>query len=195
MRTTESMRIGWLTSGRGEGSRNLLTAVQKAILEGSLNAKNQYVLCVGEEQRQQKFKRHAVLLGAPVISVQRRYLRETLTRVVGDAPADVIVFAGLADIIPLDVLSGTPAINIHPALPDGPTGWWQDVASELLAQNALYSGVTVHWVTDVVDRGEVIEYERFPIPDNFDGIRQAMLENEPSVLVKALKHLVTLRSK
>ena len=54
-------------------------------------------------------------------------------------------------------------INLHPAAPDGPTGTWQEVIYDLLANNSQQSGVMMHLVTPVLDKGPVASYCTFPI--------------------------------
>ena len=55
------------------------------------------------------------------------------------------------------------AINLHPALPWGPTGTWQEVIWRLLALEEEEQGVMMHLVTPELDRGPPVAYCRFPI--------------------------------
>ena len=57
-----------------------------------------------------------------------------------------------------------PITNDHPALPDGPTGTYQEVIAQLIANGATESGCMYHLVTGDLDRGPVLSYCRFPIP-------------------------------
>jgi hypothetical protein len=54
-------------------------------------------------------------------------------------------------------------INLHPALPEGPKGTWQQVIWELIEKKADRSGVMMHLVTPELDRGPVITYCSYPI--------------------------------
>jgi phosphoribosylglycinamide formyltransferase-1 len=60
-------------------------------------------------------------------------------------------------------LEGLVLVNIHPALPWGPRGTWQEVIHQLIAEDANEQGIMVHMVTKELDRGPVISYCRFPI--------------------------------
>jgi phosphoribosylglycinamide formyltransferase 1 len=75
---------------------------------------------------------------------------------------DIVIMAGYMLII------GDPElemnlVNIHPALPWGPRGTWQEVIHQLIDENADEQGIMVHLVTKTLDRGPVISYCRFPI--------------------------------
>jgi phosphoribosylglycinamide formyltransferase-1 len=56
-----------------------------------------------------------------------------------------------------------PLINLHPALPKGPTGAWEEVIEELIQGRAEATGAMMHLVTPELDRGPVIAYCSFPI--------------------------------
>lgn len=55
------------------------------------------------------------------------------------------------------------AINLHPALPWGPAGTWQEVIWELMERGAGEQGAMMHLVTPELDRGPPVAYFRFPI--------------------------------
>ena len=57
-------------------------------------------------------------------------------------------------------------LNDHPALPDGPTGTYQQVIAELIATGATEAGCMYHLVTGDLDRGPVLCYCRYPIPSD-----------------------------
>ena len=54
-------------------------------------------------------------------------------------------------------------INLHPALPGGPTGTWEEVIETLVRERAETTGAMMHLVTPELDRGPVIAYYSFPI--------------------------------
>lgn len=60
--------------------------------------------------------------------------------------------------------SERPGLNLHPALPTGPLGkMWYEVIWDLVAQGATHSGVMLHRVTPLVDRGPVATYCRYSL--------------------------------
>ena len=54
-------------------------------------------------------------------------------------------------------------INLHPALPDGPKGTWEEVIWSLIREGADYHGVMIHICTEEWDRGAALTYCKFPI--------------------------------
>jgi len=89
-------------------------------------------------------------------------------------------------------------INLHPALPAGPKGTWQEVIWQLMKERAVESGVMIHLVTPQLDRGPVISYCRYDIRGekfdalwdslgglSTDAVRQA--EGEGNALFKAIR--------
>jgi len=58
-------------------------------------------------------------------------------------------------------------INLHPALPGGPKGTWQEVVWQLMEQRAKKSGVMMHLITPELDAGPAITYCEYSIYDEF----------------------------
>jgi phosphoribosylglycinamide formyltransferase-1 len=62
-------------------------------------------------------------------------------------------------------------LNLHPALPGGPTGTWQEVIWQLLEEEAAETGAMMHLATAELDRGPVVSYFRFDIVgDHWDPL-------------------------
>jgi phosphoribosylglycinamide formyltransferase 1 len=91
------------------------------------------------------------------------YGQEVMKTVSVLPPVDLVVMAGYMLIIGDPELEGLVMVNIHPALPWGPKGTWQEVIHQLIAEQAKEQGIMVHLVTKELDRGPVISYCRFPI--------------------------------
>ena len=174
------LRLGWLSTGRGPGSRALLTAVHQAISEGTLDASIQFVFCTrdrGEAEGSDEFLALAETYGLTTISLSVREYRENqgedaewrdrynadLLGVIRQQDVDALVFAGLMLVVSEDVVAEYPALNLHPALPGGPIGAWQDVIWELIDKRATESGVMVQLSTPEVDTGPVIAWCRFSL--------------------------------
>lgn len=175
-----TLRLGWLSTGRGEGSRSLLAAAHDAIEAGSLHARIEYVLCSrahGEAEGSDAFLSQAAGYGIPTISHswgeyraerqddpawRERYNTDLLASI-NSRPVDLLVFAGLMVVLDEKIIDAFPAINLHPATPYGPIGAWQDVIWELIQQRATETGVMALLATTETDRGPVLAYCRFPI--------------------------------
>ncbi len=204
-----TLRLGWLSTGRGGGSRFLLAGAHSAIESGSLNAKIEYVLCSrarGEAEGSDAFLSQATGYGIPTIShswgeyraerqddpAWRDRYNTDLLALINSRPVDLFVFAGLMVILDEKIIDAFPAINLHPAAPYGPIGAWQDVIWELIQQRATETGVMALLATTETDRGPVLAYCRFPIrgapfddlwrdlsPGSTNGLREVHGESHP----------------
>lgn len=101
---------------------------------------------------------------SPPLVKWRDLYGEEVMKIVRILPAvDIVVMAGYMLIIGKPELEQLELVNIHPALPWGPRGTWQEVIHQLIADRATEQGIMIHLVTKVLDRGPVISYCRFPI--------------------------------
>jgi phosphoribosylglycinamide formyltransferase-1 len=87
-----------------------------------------------------------------------------------------------------------PLLNLHPALPGGPVGTWQEVIRQLMAEGATRTGATMQLISPGVenrDQGTPATFFQFPIAKGmtFDQIRQQGFVREPFLLVETLKAL------
>jgi len=170
------INIGWFSSGRGEGSRGLLSFIKARIDDGLLNANIQFVFSnrsKGEFAGSDAFLDLTDRLGIPMFTFSsdayrqnytgsrnaRRedYDKEVLHILSGQMP-DICVLAGYMLILSEKMCSRFPFINLHPALPDGPIGTWQQVIWDLISSRAKKTGSMTHLATSQVDRGPVISY-------------------------------------
>ncbi|HEV8511326.1 MAG TPA: phosphoribosylglycinamide formyltransferase [Gemmatimonadales bacterium] len=117
-----------------------------------------------------------------------------LLAALGDA--QLVVLAGYLKLVPASVVSRFRGrmINIHPALlPDfgGPGMYGHYVHEAVLASGAKESGVTVHFVDEVFDRGEIIAQERVRVApgDTPDSLASRILEAEHRLLPKVVLDL------
>ncbi len=84
---------------------------------------------------------------------------------------DLIVLAGFLWLIPDNILKEFPnqIINIHPSLLPkfGGKGMYGDhVHRAVLKAHAIESGITIHFVNELFDEGEIIYQSRFKIEKN-----------------------------
>lgn len=192
------LRLGWFSTGRGEGSLGLYTRVKDAIDSGELTAEIAFVFCnreMGEHPGSDSFMALARSHGTPVIALSsQRFRRErgaarfadvreaydeaALTLLAGHA-ADFHVTAGYGLIFGAAMARSRPALNLHPAAPDGPVGTWQQVIWRLIEARAVVSGAFVHLATEDLDRGPVVSYVTFPLRGaGFDDLwREAEASN------------------
>ncbi|EHQ28178.1 phosphoribosylglycinamide formyltransferase [Mucilaginibacter paludis] len=100
------------------------------------------------------------------------YETEDVIRLLKNLQIDLIVLAGFLWLIPPSLLKAFPnkIINIHPSLLPkyGGKGMYGDrVHKAILAAGEEESGITIHFVNEHFDDGEVIHQSRFKIePDD-----------------------------
>lgn len=182
------LKIGWFSTARGDSSRNLLREVVKAIQNNQLDAKIEFVFCsreAGEAEKTDTFIDLVKEYKLPLVCLSVRkfaaanqqqiaakdealppwrleYDRKVMSLLSG-YDVDICLLAGYMLIVGSEMCHKYNIINLHPALPDGPKGIWQDVIWQLINDKATRSGVMMHLVTPDLDRGPVITYCTYPI--------------------------------
>jgi phosphoribosylglycinamide formyltransferase-1 len=177
------LRVGWFTTGRGEGSQRLLRAVVDAIREKRLDAEITFVLCNREpgefpatdqlfEQIQSygiplitasdaRFRREAngavARAGQPLPPWRAEYDRHARD-LIGAREFDVGMLAGYMLIMTPPLFEMRPMLNLHPAAPGQPEGTWQQVTWKLIEQRVGHGGVRIHLVTAGLDEGPIVTY-------------------------------------
>ena len=75
-------------------------------------------------------------------------------------------------------------LNLHPALPGGPKGTWQQVIWQLLEEDATETGAMIHLATAQLDRGPVVSTFRLPLrgPD-WDALWRQFREKRETMTV------------
>ncbi len=183
------LRIAWLTTGRGQGSYGALEYVLQAI-DAGLPVEFAVVFVNRDPGEAEPTDRLMELVrsrgipletlssvrfrkarrgersrpGSPLPAWRREFDREVAERL-GRYRFDLGVLFGYMLIVTEEFFGRYTLINDHPALPDGPTGPYEQVILELIRQGARESGCMYHVVTGDVDRGPVIAYCRYPIRD------------------------------
>jgi folate-dependent phosphoribosylglycinamide formyltransferase PurN len=102
------------------------------------------------------------------------YDRRVMSKL-ADFTVDICLLAGYMLIVGSEMCSKYNMINLHPALPSGPKGTWQEVIWQLMRERAAESGVMMHLVTPDLDRGPVISFCRYAIHGGpFDTLWDAL---------------------
>ncbi len=112
------------------------------------------------------------------------------------AGAQLVVLAGYLKLVHSSVVARFRGrmINIHPALLPafgGPGMYGHRVHEAVLASGAKESGVTVHFVDEAFDRGEIIAQEKVPVQkgDTAETLAARVLEAEHRLLPKVVLDL------
>jgi folate-dependent phosphoribosylglycinamide formyltransferase PurN len=186
---SEHLRLAWLTTARGPGSYGALARLLAEIDDG-LPVQVAVVFVNREPGEAEATDRLLAMVrgrGVPLETLSSVRFRKArggeLSRPGEALPAwrrefDVEVAGLLAGhefalgvmfgymlIATEPLYSRWPFLNDHPALPEGPTGTYQEVIRELIRRGARESGCMVHLVTGDLDRGPVVSYCRYPVFD------------------------------
>lgn len=176
--------FGWFSSGRGQGSIDLLRLTQEKIREGFIPGQIAFVFCDREPHETPaaaRFHELVTSLGLPWLSLSSRELREQLRQrrpeveqqrqeydrrvleLLAPYPVEVIVLAGYMLVLSPVLCQRYLCLNLHPALPQGPVGTWRQVIWQLMETEALETGAMLHLATPELDKGPPVAYCRFAL--------------------------------
>jgi phosphoribosylglycinamide formyltransferase 1 len=194
------LRIAIFASGQGSNARQLLAHFADSDLaEVALLVSNRQGSGVFDMGR--SYQVPAVLLagkqyadGPTVLSLLQRY------------HIDLVVLAGYLKLVPAEVVAAYPRrmLNIHPALLPAFGGqgmYGPRVHQAVIDQGEAYSGITIHYVDEQYDRGEIIFQEKLPIRPDWtpEQLQQAIHQLEhahfPEVVEKVCRELHSQRDK
>jgi phosphoribosylglycinamide formyltransferase-1 len=178
------VRVGWLSTGRDRAALNLLADIVARAQQDGVPLEIGAVFCDrerGEESASDHFLDLVERLDLPLVTfssrqswaeaqkldVTRNVWRDEYHAAVVDLlkpyGLGVLVMAGYMLIMGPTMGRRYPVLNLHPALPGGPTGTWQEVIWRLLEEEADETGAMIHIATAQLDRGPVVSYFRFSL--------------------------------
>jgi phosphoribosylglycinamide formyltransferase 1 len=178
------VRIGWLSTGRDQAALNLLSDVVGRAQRDGVSLDIGAVFSDREREEAAESDRFLDLVerldiplvtlssaaswaAAQKLGVGRAEWRNEYHRGVMDLLVPyrlgVLVMAGYMLVVSPAMCRRYALLNLHPALPGGPTGTWQEVIWRLLEDKARETGAMMHLATPELDRGPVIAYFRFPL--------------------------------
>lgn len=158
-------RIAIFASGSGSNAQKIIEHFKKSnVAEVVLVLSNNpqaYVL-----QRADNFE-----IPSHVFTRQEFYHTDNVIKLLKNLQVDLIVLAGFLWLVPQNLLNAFPnrIINIHPSLLPkyGGKGMYGDKVHQAILDNKEEeSGITIHFVNEVFDEGEVIHQSRFRIEPN-----------------------------
>lgn len=160
------MRLALFASGTGSN----VQAILESVTEGRLKAE---VACLVCDQPQAKVIEKARQAGLPylVLTPKECPNRESWERQILNFlikyDVDLVILAGFMRIIGHVILSAYPkkVLNIHPSLlPEFPGRLGIKEAYEAKVKE---TGVTIHYVDEGIDTGEIIAQEKLTIPSDW----------------------------
>ncbi|GAB2761926.1 phosphoribosylglycinamide formyltransferase [Salinimicrobium soli] len=165
-RKSETKQIVIFASGSGTNAENIIKYFQKS---GKAN-----VVAVFSNNRSAKVLRRAHDLGVKALHFDREALYDSkeVLNLLKDIKPDLIVLAGFLWIFPKNILKAFPnkVINIHPALLPkygGKGMYGMNVHRAVVDQKEMETGISIHFVNDQYDEGELIFQTTTPVePDD-----------------------------
>lgn len=160
-------RIAIFASGSGSNAQKIMEHFKKhpdaEVVLILTNNPQAYVL-----QRADNFE-----IPSHVFSRQEFYETDEVIRLLKNLQVDLIVLAGFLWLVPASLLKAFPnkIINIHPSLLPkfGGKGMYGDkVHQAVLDEQEEESGITIHFVNEHFDEGEVIHQSKFKIEPGDD---------------------------
>ncbi|WP_022854319.1 phosphoribosylglycinamide formyltransferase [Thermodesulfatator atlanticus] len=201
------LKLGWFSTGRDQAARDLLKVVWQRIKEGFISAQISYVFLSrepGESKESDLFLKLCQELGLKIYTLSaknfepglrqnnreawRAAYHQKVYEMIKHEPVDLIVLAGYMWVVSAELCQKLPMINLHPALPGGPQGTWQEVIWQLLQEEANETGVMMHLVTPELDQGPAVTFCRFPIKGGeFDPLWQNFKEKMRQIGLEKIK--------
>jgi len=187
-------RIAIFASGSGSNAQKIMEHFKRSseaeVVLILTNNPQAYVL-----QRADNFE-----IPSHIFSRREFYETEDIIRLLKNLQVDLIVLAGFLWLVPPTLLKAFPnkIINLHPALLPkyGGKGMYGDhVHKAVLEAKEDESGITIHFVNEKFDEGEILHQSRFRIEpgDNLEMIKfkgqQLEHQHFPRVIESLLKKM------
>lgn len=165
MKSSNLKRIAIFASGSGTNAENIVNYfTNKQGVEVNLilsNKKDAYVLHRAERLN----------VKSMVFSRDEFYKTDKILNTLHSKKIDLIVLAGFLWLIPINVISlfRNRIVNIHPALLPkyGGKGMYGSFVHEAVIKNKdKESGITIHYVNEVYDEGQIIFQQKVTVSEN-----------------------------
>ncbi|PZC40623.1 MAG: Folate-dependent phosphoribosylglycinamide formyltransferase PurN [Chloroflexi bacterium] len=188
-----TLRVGWFTTGRGSGSKGMLDHVIKAIDLNELDAKIVFVFSnreKGESEITDVLFDEITKKNIPLITLSSNKFRKKIngklsnsvhileqwrkdfdteiSKLINRYQYDLIVLGGYMLVLTEQFCNDYYLLNLHPALPKGPIGTWQEVIIKLIRNNLNESGMMMHRAIKEVDKGPVATICKYSIKNSLN---------------------------
>jgi phosphoribosylglycinamide formyltransferase-1 len=185
--------VGVFASGRGSNFQAILNAID----EGRLNARIALLITNKEDAGALEIASKAGIPGAvinkPTFETRDDFIKAMLD-VLEEHGVNTIVLAGYMKKIPPEVVAAyrNRILNIHPALLPSFGGkgmYGHHVHEAVLKAGCKISGVTVHIVDEVYDRGPIVAQRSVPVEegDRPEDLAARVLKVEHQLYAEALQ--------
>lgn len=182
------VKLAVLISGNGSNLQAIINAIE--------NNELQVEICsvVSDNPKAYGLQR-ANFVGIPTHTVEKgQQMSQQISNLVKGA--DYIVLAGFLSILSVDFCKEWKRriINLHPSLLPkyGGKGMYGNfVHQAVINNNEKESGATVHWVTEEIDKGDILVQESCSVSpnDTAETLAQKIHKIEHRILLKAIQKL------
>jgi phosphoribosylglycinamide formyltransferase-1 len=201
--------FGWFSSGRDQAAIDLFVAAHERLARGLIPGRLAFVFCdrePGETPASDAFLAVVKAQQVPLVTLSSRDLRMLIrgrasqaeaAREAFDARAiallqdfrvEVVVLAGYMLIASPLLCRTFLCLNLHPAVPGGPKGTWQEVMWQLISTGAREAGAMMHLATPELDAGPPVAYFHFPLRGpGFDPLWAAWQEKRRAQTLAAIQ--------
>ena len=173
------MRLGVMCSGNGTNFENIIRTCNKDEVVVMIHNKKE----CGASRRAEKF-------GIPHTHIKSKN-ENLIIDVMNAWKVDLIVLAGWMKIISPKLIEAFPdkIINLHPSMLPKYKGL--HAIERALESGDRFTGVSVHYVNEELDGGEVILQKEVPIlpDDDVGSLTKAIQRMEYSLLPAAIEHV------
>ncbi|MEM2979312.1 MAG: formyltransferase family protein [Methanomassiliicoccales archaeon] len=182
------LKIGWFSTGRDAAARNLLKTIVKKKDEGFFDIEIAFVFSNWEEDEdpthptfedRRRFCKLVRGFDIPLVCLSWKKFRpdlrlenrekwrsaygEKMRELISPFPFDLGVLAGYMLWMDNESCKIFNLINLHPALPGGPKGTWQQVIWQLMESRADRQGAMIHLCTQEWDEGAPLTFCSFSL--------------------------------
>ena len=173
------MRIGVMCSGNGTNFENIVRTCRE----------DEVVVMVHNKKKCGAAKR-AEKLGIPHTQISSKK-EELIIDIMKAWNVDLIVLAGWMRIVSPQLINTFPRriINLHPSLLPKYKGL--NAIQQAIDSGDSLTGVSIHYVNEELDSGEIIIQEEVPIlpDDSLESLTKAIQRKEYYLLPKAIEHV------
>jgi len=177
------MRLGVMCSGNGTNFQNIIT--------NPICNTHEVVLMIHNTKQCGAVKR-AAKFGIPHVRIAHKD-EEQMIKLFETWRVDLIVLAGYMRVIKNPSAFPAPIINIHPSLLPKYKGL--HAIEQALDSGDNVTGVSVHYVNEELDGGEIILQQEVPIlpDDDLDSLTKAIQRVEYGILPAAIEKFNQMR--
>ena len=177
------MRLGVMCSGNGTNFQNIVT--------NPVCNTNEVVLMIHNTKQCGAVKR-AAKFGIPHVRVAHKD-EDQMIKLFETWRVDLIVLAGYMRVLKNPSKFPCPIINIHPSLLPKYKGL--HAIEQALDSGDDVTGVSVHYVNEELDGGEIILQQKVPIlpDDDLDSLTKAIQRIEYAILPAAIEEFNQMR--